>query len=424
MNTTDTNNKIFDNLNSGSYFLMCESDRRFIKVKQPKSYFGSKSVWYNDEYGNSNHFNAISLDDGQPIYIFWDTKVKEITDYNTLSQESAKNILRQYLNQSTSEQLRDEIEKREPTRCTTLLCGHYAMWKINSKVYKCNRCYFDWNQGTLLEPWDVDYAREKQVCRYCKYNSEAYVDNPLILNYGEEFAHKKCLENYKIKKVVDETKNSDNMVVTSDTTSDALLKNKHIETTKPMNTYNTLKEAVVASINSLKSNGTLSAYQITQHIRQATNDGLMEILGCVAKPNNANIKYWINHDDVRRIVNDMYASAELDALGFGSRNYNGNYLEYTFTSDSSSDTDDTNQTSVSTQTPTKVTTPPAVGLSVVESKVKNFLVEHYDENPTMKRIQSAIKIHGVTCNDLTNIVKGLGYHVEDRVDCVSNSFVD
>jgi hypothetical protein len=100
-----------------------------------------------------------------------------------------------------------------------------------------------------------------------------------------------------------------------------------------MQTYNTLTEAVIAAINELKSAGTLSAYQVTTLIRQKCNQDEWEVLDCVARPNSGAIKFWINHDDVRRAINELYANNELDTLGFVGRQpvslpNGGVYLEY------------------------------------------------------------------------------------------------
>lgn len=62
---------------------------------------------------------------------------------------------------------------------------------------------------------------------------------------------------------------SDSAVVVDD---DIGNKNKQIESSKTVKTtFNTLTEAVVAAINELKAAGKLSAYQVTQLIRQKTN---------------------------------------------------------------------------------------------------------------------------------------------------------
>ena len=205
---------------------------------------------------------------------------------------------------------------------------------------------------------------------------------------------------------------------------EAMLKNKHIETTKQMQTYNTLKEAVVAAINEIKVNGTLSNYQVTQLIRNKTNQGEWEVLDSVARPNNANIKFWINRDDVRRIVNDMYANHELDALGFTGRVDNGKYLEYRF--DVNAPFAPTPTVGIpNVNTPTQTSTPLPVNTTVA-GQVQSFLQRHVDdvESPTLKRIQSAIKEKGVLCEDLKNVVVSLGYNVvPDKLGCPSTYYV-
>ena len=175
-----------------------------------------------------------------------------------------------------------------------------------------------------------------------------------------------------------------------------------------MKTYNTLMEAVVAAINELKSAGTLSAYQVTTLIRQKCNQDEWEVSDCVSRPNNANIKFWINHDDVRRAINELYANNELDALGFTGRNFNGTYLEYSFDTAQSlvPTTPTTPSANPTMNVPTAVLSNPTVASKVNEYLTRNLLA---NSNVTLKQVQSAIKVNGVTCEQLYDIVEVLGY---------------
>lgn len=47
---------------------------------------------------------------------------------------------------------------------------------------------------TQARVFTVEDAKQLNVCRICKKSSIPLPDNPLILNYGKEFAHQKCLE--------------------------------------------------------------------------------------------------------------------------------------------------------------------------------------------------------------------------------------
>ena len=173
----------------------------------------------------------------------------------------------------------------------------------------------------------------------------------------------------------------------------------------------TLKEAVIAAINELKAAGNLSAYQITQLIRSKVNASEWAVTDCLAsQPNNANITYWINHGDVRRIVNEMYSNNELDSLGFTGRSYNGDYQVYSF--------DNSNANALSqgvVLTPSNSTFTPTIAtpLSDLTLRVDAYLKRHIDdvESPTLKKIQSALKTVGITCEQFAQIVNSLNYNV-------------
>jgi hypothetical protein len=181
-----------------------------------------------------------------------------------------------------------------------------------------------------------------------------------------------------------------------------MLKNKHIETTKQMNTYNNLTEAVVAAITEIKSAGSLSAHQVTTLIRQKTNQDEWAVAGSEARPNQQNIKYWINHDDVRRALNELYANNELDALGFTGRQFNGSYMEYSF------DVNAPTPTPVPTVTPTTNVPVRSVVTALQSRTIPSGMLgqrilntvdnlRNLGGNITLKRVQSALKENGITC---------------------------
>jgi len=59
-----------------------------------------------------------------------------------------------------------------------------------------------WNYNKIKEeeknkPLTVKEARKLNICRFCRENSNAKgPDNPLVLNYGKEFAHRKCIDKF------------------------------------------------------------------------------------------------------------------------------------------------------------------------------------------------------------------------------------
>jgi hypothetical protein len=47
-------------------------------------------------------------------------------------------------------------------------------------------------------PLTVAEAQRRRVCRICKLNDNPAPGNPLVLNYGEEYAHEQCLKRHNI----------------------------------------------------------------------------------------------------------------------------------------------------------------------------------------------------------------------------------
>lgn len=227
-----------------------------------------------------------------------------------------------------------------------------------------------------------------------------------LKTFGESFS-KNPFDNSAPCDKVEESK------ATTDVVDAELLKNKHIETTKQMNTYNNLTEAVVAAINELKSAGSLSAYQVTTLIRQKTNQDEWAVTGCEARQNQANIKFWINHDDVRRTINDLYANNELDALGFTGRQFNGTYMEYSFDVNATAPTPvpvaPNLGTVITTAAQNTLLTPSAPFVSPVQIANCVTALRDLGGDITLKRVQSALKVKGVTCQSLYNTLVAGGY---------------
>ena len=174
-----------------------------------------------------------------------------------------------------------------------------------------------------------------------------------------------------------------------------------------------LEEAVATAVNELKSKGMFSAYDITTFIRNKSNAGEIDLPGLEARPNNQNIKFWINHEDVKSLLNELFASGELENLGLTDRTFNGTYLEYRF---------DNNTVTVSVTPPTvaSVTNANNVGNNwgapspvkpiSIEARIYDYLSNNLRPSlTTLKDIQSALKTNGVTCADIYNYLTN--YHL-------------
>jgi hypothetical protein len=170
-----------------------------------------------------------------------------------------------------------------------------------------------------------------------------------------------------------------------------------------------LEEAIVNAINELKPRGSFSAFDVTTQIRDAANNGAIDLPGLEARPNQHGIKFWVNHQDVRALIDEMLNNGELNNLGLTDVRYNGTYREFVFDVNSPA-TPATPAPAVQTVGTAAAPTPSTVGVSV---KVDNYLKRNLYNQPTLKDVQSAIKVNGITCEQFATIVEQLGYTVND-----------
>lgn len=169
-----------------------------------------------------------------------------------------------------------------------------------------------------------------------------------------------------------------------------------------------LSEAVVEAVNEIKVKGSFSAHDVTNAVRSAVNAGEITIPGSEAKPNSQNIKYWINHEDVKAVIDALLEDGTLKNLGLVNVTYNGNFRVFNFAA---------NATPAAVVT---VATNPAE--SPVEKRIKAYLAKV--GSATLRQIQSALKINGVTCQALAEVVVKLGYKVvEGTPGCYSTYVV-
>ena len=177
----------------------------------------------------------------------------------------------------------------------------------------------------------------------------------------------------------------------------------------------TLTEAVVNAVNELKSKGSFSAYDVTTAVRAAANAGEIELPGLEANTNQSGIKYWVNHEDVKREIDALLNNGELANLGLTNVNYNGSFRVFEFANSAATTTVATPAAPVASTT---AYTDPADADSPVASRVSAYLSKV--GTATLKQVQSALKVNGITCKDFAGIVKGLGYTVTPGTsDCYS-----
>ena len=180
----------------------------------------------------------------------------------------------------------------------------------------------------------------------------------------------------------------------------------------------TLKEAVVNAVNELKVKGSFSAHDVTTAVREAANAGEIALPGLEAtQPNSSNIKYWVNHADVKAVIDGLLNDGTLANLGMTNVDYSGGFRVFEFSAPATSpvpsaDDHDGAPAPITTATAANATQSP------MAQRVEAYLKKA--GSATLKQIQSALKVNGVTCKDLAAIVAGLGFTVTPGTpDCFS-----
>ena len=180
-------------------------------------------------------------------------------------------------------------------------------------------------------------------------------------------------------------------------------------TTNDTQTNLTLKESVVQAVNELKGDGSFSAHDVTNTIRESVNAGEYALPGYEARPDTAGgtIKYWVDHAAVKTVIDELLGNGELKNLGLTSVDYTSNpYRVFVF------DTPATPATPATPDTPTANAAAIAAQdtQGVLAQRVKAYL-DKQDGAVTLKQVQGALKTTGVTCEDFYNLITALDYDV-------------
>lgn len=167
----------------------------------------------------------------------------------------------------------------------------------------------------------------------------------------------------------------------------------------------TLREAVVESVNEiLKTTQSFSFYDITKLVRDKVNSGEIAIPGNEAiQPNPSNIKYWVNHEDVKSVIDTLLNDGTLNNMGLKNVCVNGTFRVFEFDSPVTPQSTDNNIVVI---TPSSSSDDDATN-SPLEVRIKSYLSNV--GTATLKQVQSAMKVNGVTCKDFADIVKNLGF---------------
>jgi hypothetical protein len=263
---------------------------------------------------------------------------------------------------------------------------------------ECNRTYFnviDYNGGMFLLPFDLPVTE---------------ILNPTLDIVKKDDIISPDLNNSQTQ---NNTTNENNMK-----TNDASTATAAVSTTPQL----TLKEAVVNAVNELKVKGSFSAHDVTKSVRDAANAGEIALPGLEAsQPNSSNIKYWVNHADVKTTLDGLLNDGTLANLGLTNVDYSGAFRVFEFTSSAPSSTapvpsaDDHDGAPVATTPAPNVANPTQ---SPLAQKIEAYL--NKVGSATLKQVQSALKVNGVTCKDLAPIVESLGFTVTAGTpDCFS-----
>jgi hypothetical protein len=179
----------------------------------------------------------------------------------------------------------------------------------------------------------------------------------------------------------------------------------------------TLKDAVLDAVNSLKSNGTFSAHDVTTTIRNAVNDGEYILPGLEAASGSA-FKYNVDHDAVKQVIDSVLNDGTLANLGLVNVNYDGDYRTFEFDNTPVDEDEDVTTTTtaapVGTAAPANATVDDDAAVSDNDGPVAKRITAYLQKvgSATLKQVQSALKVNGLTCKDLATLADELGFTVE------------
>ncbi len=167
----------------------------------------------------------------------------------------------------------------------------------------------------------------------------------------------------------------------------------------------TLAEAVLDTINELKGRGSFSAHDVTAAVRADANAGDIALPGYEAQGNGAGIKYWVEHNDVKDIVEGLLNDGTLASLGLTNIGYNGTFRTFEF---DPAGPVAAAAPAVPTNNVAAVIVPTnAATVSPVLQRIETYLA-NVNGRATLKQIQSAVKVNGLSCKDFYDILTSRG----------------
>ena len=165
----------------------------------------------------------------------------------------------------------------------------------------------------------------------------------------------------------------------------------------------TLKEAVLDAINTLKSKGTFSAHDVTAQVRQSVNDGEYILPGLEAAAGSA-FAYNVSHDSVKEVIDSVLNDGTLANLGLTNVNYDGAFRTFEFDVTSTDTVADAAVADSSDASGTDDKDSP------VAKRIAAYIANQGGET-TVRNLQRALHINGLTSKDLVELLEKLDYTV-------------
>ncbi len=177
-------------------------------------------------------------------------------------------------------------------------------------------------------------------------------------------------------------------------------------TTPSVKSAYTIKEAVLDAINTLKEN-VFSAHDVTAQVRQSVNDGEYTLPGLEAAA-GSDFAYNVSHDSVKEVIDSVLNDGTLANLGLTNVNYDGAYRTFEF----SATTADADTTTADTDTTTADDADAEADEN--DSPVAKRIAAYIDNQggeTTVRNLQRALHVNGLTSKDLVELLEKLNYTV-------------
>ena len=167
----------------------------------------------------------------------------------------------------------------------------------------------------------------------------------------------------------------------------------------------TFKEAVLDAINTLNSPGTFSAHDVTEQVRQSVNDGEYTLPGLEAPAGSA-FAYNVSHESIKEVIDSVLNDGTLANLGLTNVNYDGAYRTFEF----SATTAAADTTTADTDADADADADADENDSPVAKRIAAY-IDNQGGETTVRNLQRALHVNGLTSKDLVELLEKLNYTV-------------